>query len=331
MRYTTLGETSIRVSVICQGCWSLAGGRIWGPQDEADSIAALQQGLDVGINFFDSAEAYGNGGSEELLGKVLADRRREIVLATKVSGERLPDPSAIKSACEGSLRRLRTECIDLYQVHWPHPHANMAEVVGTLVELREEGKIHALGVSNFGVSYLDDILSVGRIETNQLCYSLMWRAIEYAIQPQCVKNGVGILCYSPLCQGLLTGKFSSADEVPPARARTRLFSSRRPQARHTEPGCEEEVFQAIAEIRDLCADLGLSMGNVSLAWLLGREGVTSVVVGGRNARQVVDNAKAADVKLPGDTLDRLSRLSEAVKARIGGNADMWETASRMER
>ncbi len=142
---------------------------------------------------------------------------------------------------------------------------------------------------------------------------------------------MGILCYSPIAQGLLTGKFATADDVPEGRARTRLFSKDRPQSRHDEPGCEAEVFNALAPIREIADAAGLPMGRLALAWLLSRPAVASVIAGGRSAAQARDNAAAADITLDEATLAQLTAATEPVKTAMGANADMWQTQSRMER
>ena len=209
--------------------------------------------------------------------------------------------------------------------------AGLIPQAGLYEELKRQGKIRAIGVSNFGASYLEELASLGRAETNQVCYSLLWRPIEHEVAPVCMEHDIGILCYSPLCQGLLTGKFASADDVPQGRARTRLFSKHRPQARHDEPGCEAETFEAIARLRRIAEGAGQPMGRMALAWLLAQPGVTSVVAGARSVRQVAENAVAADLHLGTSTLAALSAATETVKARIGTNADMWQTESRMER
>jgi len=328
MEYRKLGRTDISVSTIALGCWALAGGPTWGPQDEADSIATVHTALEVGINFFDTAEAYGDGLSEEILGKALAGRRHEVVIATKLRTSSAAAQDVIK-ACEGSLKRLRTDYIDLYQIHWPNRSVPFSETMEALERLREQGKIRAIGVCNFGVQDLSDLLSVGRCETNQLAYSLLFRAIEYGIQQKCVENDIGILCYSPLAQGLLTGKFSSPDEVPEGRARTRHFSKDRPQTRHGEDGCEAETFEAIARIRAICDRIGQPMAQVSLAWLLYQPGVVSVLAGARRPEQVRQNAAAGSLKLSEEVVKELSEATEHLKQRLGPNADMWQSDSRM--
>jgi aryl-alcohol dehydrogenase-like predicted oxidoreductase len=200
-----------------------------------------------------------------------------------------------------------------------------------LEALQKEGKIRHIGVSNFGASYLDEACQIGRIASNQIPYNLLWRAVEFDIQPRCIARQIGLLCYSPLAQGLLSGKFLTADEVPEKRARTRLFSSTRKMTRHGEPGCEELTFAVLAEIRELARKRGLSMGNMALAWLLRQPAVTSVVVGARNATQAADNAAAAEVELDDEFTRLLARLTDNIKQFIGPNADPWEHVSRMER
>jgi len=326
VEYRRLGRSDITVSTVCLGCWPFAGDPTWGPQEEAQSVATVHAALDAGINFFDTAENYGKGLSEETLGRALGRRRKEAVIATKV-GRR--QPVEIRSACENSLRRLRTDYIDLYQIHWPSRSVPVADQFEALERLREEGKVLAVGVCNFGVSDLSELLAAGRCEANQLPYSLLWRAIEFEIQRRCVENDIGILTYSSLAQGLLTGKFRSAEEVPEGRARTRLFSSSRPLARHREPGCEAEVFAALERVRATCDRLGEPMAAVALAWLLHQRGVTSVIAGARRPEQVAENARAAELKLDPDVVRELSQATEEVKQKIGSNADMWQTDSRI--
>ena len=331
MRYRKLGRTDIEVSVICQGCWSIVSEDMtWGGNVLEDSIAAVRASYDAGVNFFDTAEAYGDGESEEILARALEGRRKDVVIATKVSpGSH--EPKKLKAACEESLRRLRTDCVDLYQLHWPSRDVPLAETLGAMEELKAGGMIRAVGVSNFGVSFMAELLSAGRVESNQLPYSLLWRPIEFEVQPLCVENELSILCYSSICQGLLTGKFASPDEVPDGRARTRLFSRDRLHSRHGEGGCEAEAFKAIAKIREICRSIKAPMAAVALAWLLSREGVASAIVGGRNAAQARDNAAAGDLELLDDVVEALSKATEEVKRRTGANCDLWQSDSRMER
>ncbi len=328
MQYRKLGHTDMEVSVVCQGCWSIVGGFTWGEQDRRDSIAALRAAVDEGINFFDTAEGYGDGESEQLIAEALGDTRGDVVLASKVSPRNLR-PDDLRAHCEQSLNRLRTEVIDLYQIHWPNPEIPLSETLGEMQRLKDAGKIRAIGVSNFGTDYLREAVELAGIESNQVSYSLLWRPIEHEIQPLCAEHDVSILCYSPICQGLLAGKFSSPDEVPPDRARTRHFSKDRPHSRHDEPGCEAETFEAIGRIEEISRSIGEPMADVSLAWLLTRPAVTSVIAGGRNAEQVRQNARAGELKLSESTVADLAEATDKLKQCFGTNADMWQTDSRM--
>ena len=328
MRYHQLGKSELRVSAVALGCWAIVGDATWGHQEEADSIAAIEAALEAGINFFDTAEVYGNGYSEQLLGKALGLRRREAVIASKAAPEHLAR-GELASACAASLKRLRTDYIDLYQVHWPSPSVPYEETIGELEKLRKSGKIRVAGVSNFGPIDLRDYLAKGGCAGNQLAYSLLFRAVEFELQELCVKNDVSILPYSPLAQGLLTGKFRSADEVPEGRARTRLFSKNRPQSRHQEPGCEKEVFAALARLRELAERLGEPMEKLALAWLLHQRGVASVIAGARDPEQVRANAAAAELRLPEEVLREMTEATDPVKQALGPNLDQWLTQSRI--
>lgn len=330
MEYRTLGAADLRVSVICHGTWSIATrDAFWDGQDRADSIAAIYASLDAGVNFFDTAPAYGDGESEEILGEALAGRREGVIIASKVPPTDL-EPARLRARCERSLRALRTDVIDLYQIHWPSKTLPLEPALRELESLRTEGKIRAIGVSNFGIGFLSRLAAIGRAESNQLPYSLLWRPIEYEIQPRCARLGMSILCYSPLAQGLLAGTFASPDEVPVKRARTRLFSRQRPMTRHGEEGCEDEAFAAIARVRELATSAGLPMGRMSLAWLLRRSAVTSVIAGARNAAQARENAAAGDLRLDDDLVRALEQATDRVKELMGRNADPWEHISRME-
>ncbi len=185
MRTIQLGRTDMRVSVIALGCWAFAGDQFWGAQDDADSINTVHAALETGVNFFDNAEGYGAGHSEAVLGRALVGRRDQAIIATKVSQENLA-PEMLRKACEGSLRRLQTEYIDLYQIHWPSRVVPLAETLETLGALKQEGKIRAIGVCNFGDRDLDELLATGHVESNQLPYNLLWRAIEFDIRPKCI-------------------------------------------------------------------------------------------------------------------------------------------------
>ena len=324
MQYRQLANTDLEVSSVAFGCWAIIGGFTWGGhQDEKDSIEAMLAAYDAGVNFFDSAEMYGEGASEKLVGKTLRDIRDKVIVASKVIPEHY-EPNELRTACDRSLELLGFDYIDLYQLHWPNHDIPVAETLGVMEELKQAGKVRAIGVSNYGPIDLAEVLEMDcTIVSNQLAYNLLFRAIEFEIKPICVREGLSVLCYSPMMQGLLTGKFATADDVPEDRSRTRHYSGDRPHAVHGGPGAEEEVFAAVAEIRRIADGLGQPRANVSLAWLLAQEGVAAVIAGGRSAEQARLNVAAADLTLPADALDALSKTTEPIKQRLGPNADMW--------
>jgi aryl-alcohol dehydrogenase-like predicted oxidoreductase len=283
--------------------------------------------VDCGVNFFDSAEAYGNGYSEELIGEALTDVRSKIIIASKVATGHL-GAADLRAACEASLKRLATDYIDIYYIHWPSRTVPLAETIGALNKLRDEGKIRHIGLSNFGVGDLTDVLQHGQFIVNELPYNLLWRAIEDEIIPMCARHRISITAYMPLMQGLLTGKFATVEDVPPMRSRTRHFSPQRSeQSRHGEPGAEEETFAAIAAIRGICTQAGLPMAQAAMAWLLHKQSVASVIVGVRNPQQVVANVSAASLRLSPDMVRALDQATEPLKRKLGPNPDMWQNTT----
>jgi myo-inositol catabolism protein IolS len=319
------GSSGLTLPVLGIGCWAYGGGEsdYWGPQDQKDVDVVVAGALDAGINYFDTAEAYNEGRSEEALGRALKGRRQQAIIGTKV----LPahtEPSTLRQHCEASLRRLNTDFIDIYMVHWPIVDQPVEGAFATLAALQAEGKIRSIGVSNFGVHQLQEALSTGaRIEVNQLCYNLLSRAIEIDLMPFCASRKIGILAYSPLAQGLLTGKFRSADEMPPARTRTRHFRGDRPGSRHGEAGAEEEVFTALDGLRQVAQELQAPVAQVALAWCLGRPEITCVLPGIRTAEQLEENQAGAKIKLTLETKARLDRLTLALREKLGASPDYY--------
>jgi len=328
MQYRTIADGKLEVSTVCIGCWAMVGDATWGPQEESDAVAAIQTAVECGVTFFDTAEGYGAGYSEQLLGKALGADREKVVIGSKVSRSHL-SAAELPVACGRSLTNLATDYIDVYHIHWPSREVPFDETVRAMEDLIASGKVRHLAVSNFGPIDLPALLPLAKPVVNQLAYNLLFRGIEFEILPACLAGGVGVTCYSPMMQGLLSGKFSSPDDVPPGRARTRHFSNDRPESRHDEGGAEAETFEAIAAIRDLAAESGLDMAAMSLAWLIGREGVVSVIVGSRNAEQSRRNAAAGDVQLTPDLAEKLDEITRPLKAKLGPNADMWQSTSRL--
>ncbi len=324
MELRKCGNSGLELSVLGIGCWSFGGGDYWGAQDQSDVQAVVDRALERGIRYFDTAEAYNEGRSEQALGQALKGRRQEALIGTKVPPA-FTKPAILRQHCEASLRRLQTEWIDLYMVHWPITDHPVDDAFATLLALQAEGKIRTIGVSNFGVRQLEQALATGcPVTANQLCYNLLSRAIEIDIMPYCALHGLGVLAYMPLLQGLLTGRYASADEMPYLRARTRHFRGDRRDSRHGEAGAEEEVFAAIRSIQSIAAELQVPMAWLALSWILTRPAISCVLAGIRTAEQLEQNIAAVELKLPGSMVQRLDELTGPLLQKLGTSADYFQ-------
>lgn len=324
MNKRPLGTSGIEVSPITVGCWSFGGGDYWGEQSDRDAGAVISAALDIGINSFDTAEIYNDGRSEEALGRILRGRRDQAVIGAKIPPEHTA-PDVLRERCEASLRRLQTDYIDIYMVHWPLPSEKVGPAFETLEALKQEGKIRAIGVSNFGVEQLGEALEAcSSIAVNQLCYNLLSRAIEVEIAPMCQESGVGVAAYMPLLQGILTDKYDSLDDVPDIRLRTRQFRGDRALSRHGEPGAEPEVESALNAIKDAAKELGVPTSELALAWAMAKPGIATVVGGARNEQQLIENARAADIELSPDAIALLDAATQPVLDKIGSSADYFD-------
>jgi myo-inositol catabolism protein IolS len=328
MKYTTLANTDMEISQIVMGCWGIGGGYTWGEADEKASIATIRTAIDQGVNVLDTAEFYSGGYAEEVVGKALEGCRDQVLIATKVWVDNM-SAAGVVNACEGSLKRLKTDYIDLYQIHWPNREVPVEETLNAMEQLKQAGKIRAIGVCNFGVQDLSTALDICDLVSNQMAYSLLFRAIEYEILPKCIEANLGVMAYSPLAQGLLTGKFRTPGDVDDERARLRFYSKDRPGTVHDEDGYEEKVFDTLAKIQALCDEIGASMADVALAWALQQPGVIAALAGARQPQQIIENAKAAELELSDLVVERLNSVTESLKAAMGPNADPWRTKSRI--
>lgn len=323
----TLGSSDLQVSTVSLGCWAIVGDSTWGPQSEQDAIATIETALELGVSSFDTAEMYGNGYSEQLLAKALTGKREQVTICSKVSAQNTNSWQDMLTACNRSLKNLNTDYLDLYYLHWPNRQTNIEEIVEGFAKLQQQGKIRAFAVSNFGRQDMSDLLQCSLPAANQLPYSLLWRAIEDEVVPLCQQHNVAIACYSPIAQGLLTGKFRDADSVPESRGRTRHFAQQRPQSRHQEDGQEELTFATIAAIADIAAELSCPMAELALAWLLHRPGVATVIAGARNQKQMIANAKAMHRSLTPEIMIRLNDATRQLKTALGNNPDMWQSGA----
>jgi myo-inositol catabolism protein IolS len=335
------GTSGLRLPAVGLGCWAFGGGEYWGPQNQDDVDAVVHAALDLGITYFDSAEAYNNGASETSLGKALAGRRQGALIGTKVNPSNAA-PAALRAHCEASLRRLGTDWIDLYMVHWPLNASairhftddaaliasppDLGQALTTLEALKQEGKIRHWGVSNFGLRQLGQVAALGfQPAADELAYNLLMRGIEAKVLPLCRARGIGVLGYSALMQGLLSGKFTSIDELPPARTRTRHFAGSRRGSRHGGPGVEAEVLASVQAISTIAAELGVPMGDLAIAWAVANPAVTCTIVGCRNRRQLEENVRALSIALTPALKERLDRATEEVLGRLGSHIDYYQS------
>ncbi|HUS92606.1 MAG TPA: aldo/keto reductase [Phycisphaerae bacterium] len=308
------GMKSVRIdpvdkdlSIVGLGCWSYGGE--WGPQDDADSLDALRTALEVGFTHIDTAEAYGRGHSEELVGRAIAGRRDEVFVATKG----FPCWGDLSRACyalkiDESLRRLGTDFIDLYYIHWPMTGRDMRPPMEAIVAAQEAGKVGAVGVSNFTVEEMEQVAEVGRIDAHQLCYNLFWRQMERDVIPYCIEHGIAVVTWSTLAEGILTGKFPREPKFPEGDHRRRglLF----------EPEVWPHVHKGVERLKALAAEADVPLAHLAVQWVTRRPGITSVLVGSRNAEQVRRNAEAMASEVPDETFEKITEIGDAVWEKV---------------
>jgi myo-inositol catabolism protein IolS len=333
------GSSDLHLPLLGVGCWAFGGGDYWGPQSQAEVDAVVREAVDQGCNFFDTAEAYNGGNSERALGAALRGLPRDrVILCTKISpGHTAPD--TLVEHCEASLRRLETDYIDLYMVHWPitaHSIKHFTPGVtgvptvpaafATLDRLRRAGKIRHIGVSNFGRHQLTEALATGvPIIVNELPYSLLTRAIELDLLPFCRARGVGVLGYMALLQGVLSDRYAQLADLPEWRRRTRHFDGRStPLSRHATAGCEAETAAALAAIRGVARRLGIATADLALRWACAGHGITSSLCGSRNIAALRENLRAAATPLDPAVVAELKQLTDPLLAALGPSFDYYE-------
>jgi aryl-alcohol dehydrogenase-like predicted oxidoreductase len=312
MDYRPLGRTGVQVSKLCLGTMMFGA---WGNTDHEDSIRIIHRALDAGINFVDTADAYSAGESEEIIGKALKRRRDDVVLATKVSVPMDDDPNHrgnsrrwIVQEIENSLRRLGTDWIDLYQIHRPDPNTDIDETLGALTDLVQQGKVRYIGSSSFSGSEIVEAQWVARerrlerFRTEQPPYSLLVRGIELDVLPTAPRHGIGILSYSPLAGGWLSGRWT-ADAAPTSPARQRLaarFDMSLPE--------NQRKLDAVEQLAQVADDAGVSLIELAIAFVVNHPAVTSAIIGPRTMEQLDSQVPAADVVLDAATLDRIDEI-----------------------
>jgi aryl-alcohol dehydrogenase-like predicted oxidoreductase len=307
MELKRLGNSDLHITPMGIGAWAMGGGGwafAWGPQDDNESIAAIHAALDHGLNWIDTAAIYGLGHSEEIVAKALAGRSNRPLVFTKceriwnekgeISGSLKAD--SLRRECEDSLRRLKVDVIDLYQVHWPQPDQDIEEGWGELARLKEEGKVRWIGVSNYDVGQMKRAQSIAPITSLQPPYSMVSPEVEQEILPYCRENGIGVIAYSPMKNGLLSGGMT--------KERVAAFPSddfRRRNPAFQEPALSRNL--ALAELlRRIGGRHGRTAGEVAIAWTLRHPAVTAAIVGMRSAQQVEGVIGALEFRLTAEEI-----------------------------
>ncbi len=331
MEKRSLGLAALPVSPIAFGAWAI-GGWMWGGSDKKDSLRAIHVCLDLGITSIDTAPIYGFGHSEELVGEAIKGKRDRYEILTKCGmlweGKKgghfftTNDNSGVQreiytysgresiiAECEDSLRRLGTDYIDLYQVHWPDSTTPIEEAMEAFRILMEQGKIRAAGVSNYSVEQMEQASSVVELSSNQVPYSMVRREIEQDVVPWCLDNTCGILAYSPLQRGLLTGKITPDYPFAPGDSR--------PETPHFKVNNLIETNKFLDEIRPLAEEKGATLSQLVIAWTLCQPGITVALVGARTEEQVKQNAGALDVQLSADEVDMINKKLEKLNLDLG--------------
>ena len=318
MKTRQLGNTDMQITPIGFGTWAIGGGGYqfgWGPQDDEQSIATINHALDLGINWIDTAAVYGLGHSEEVVARALKGRSKRPYIFTKCA--RVWDEhgnitgnlkaQSIRRECENSLRRLQTDVIDLYQMHRPDPEPDIEEGWSTMAELNKEGKVRYIGVCNFNVSQMRRIMQIAPISSLQPPYSIIHPDVENGILPFCQEHNIGVIVYSPMVSGLLTGSMT----------RERIANLPEDDWRRRSPDFQEPRLSRNLALVERLTDIGfmhnLTPGVVAIAWTLRNPAVTGAIVGGRHPEQVDGIIRAAEFRL---TDSEIAQIDEVLKASI---------------
>ncbi len=322
MVYRTLGQSDIKVSEIAFGAWAI-GGWMWGGADSGDAIKAIETAMDHGMTTIDTAAVYGFGLSEELTGKAIKGKRSDVQILTKFGltwnekkGEfyftskdnsgmkvdiyRYASKEQVLKECDRSLKRLGTDFIDLYQIHWSDPTTPVSETMEALEILIKKGKIRAGAVCNYSLPLMREAVKTFTIASNQVPYSMVNRAIEEEVVPYCIENNIGILAYSPLQRGLLTGKIKKGHKFKDGDTRPSTIYFREPNL--------ARILKLTGDLKQIADEMNVTLSQLVINWTLQQPGITCVLAGARNPAQVLDNVKASEFRLSQEDISRINEL-----------------------
>jgi aryl-alcohol dehydrogenase-like predicted oxidoreductase len=312
MQKRRLGNTDLELTTVGLGAWAMGGPWLygWGPQDDDESIATVLRAMDEGVNWIDTAAIYGHGRSESVVGRALKQMSRKPLVATKCGlcwdeqYERIPRLKAqsIRTECDDSLRRLGIDTIDLYQIHWNQPEEDIEEGWTEMARLVEEGKVRYIGLSNFEVEQIQRLQKIHPVASLQPPYSMLHREVEDELLGYCRTNDIGVIVYSPMQRGLLTGKFDAE----------RVANLPEGDHRKTNPDFQQPQFgatlQLVERLRPIAERNGRTLAQLAISWVLRRPEVTAAIVGARNPEQIKETAPAADWDLSEKDIEEIERL-----------------------
>ena len=320
MQMRKLGYTDLKLTTVGLGTWAIGGPWQfgWGPQDDDEAVAAILAALETGINWIDTAPAYGLGHSEELVGKALKQTSKKPIIATKCSllwNDKKEKVSCLKAQsvrqeCIDSLERLGIETIDLYQIHWPEPDEDLEQAWEEMARLAEEGKIRYLGASNFSIEQIERTRKIHPVASLQPPYSMLHRQVEDELLTYCAQNDIGVVAYSPMQRGLLTGKFS-----PERLASLPLDDHRRANADFHEPRFTA-TLELVEQLKSIAERSGKTLAQLSISWVLRRSEVTAAIVGARKPEQILETAPAAGWILNEEDIEQIEQLLAEHQAKI---------------
>lgn len=315
MNVKQLGKSKVSVSSLILGTWSM-GGDYFGAADDRDSARVIRTYLENGVNTFDTAEIYGNGRAETVLGQTMAGVAREdYVLISKVFPQHF---SQMEQSCDESLRRLRTDYLDVYFLHYPPVDMSVGAAMERIMALKERGKIRSVGVSNFSLPQLEEARRYGTVDVIQPCYNLLWRYAEKDLLPYCDREGIGVIPYSTLAQGLLTGHFKADTPITAGRKRAALF----------QPENYHRCLEVTAVLQEVGAQYGLTAAQICIAWLLANPLLTAPIIGGIDDRHARQNLSAASFRLPQADYERIDQASRAFCETMPEYVLFFDTAIR---
>jgi len=320
MQKRKLGKTDLELTTVGLGTWAIGGPWQfgWGQQDDDEAVAAIQSALELGINWIDTAPAYGNGHSEELVSKALKQAGHKPIIATKCGilwnekKEKVTclKKESIRNECHSSLKRLGVEVIDLYQMHWPDPDEDVEEGWEEMARLADEGKVRYLGVSNFNVEQVKRVQKIRPVDSLQPPYSMLHREAENELLDYCAQNNIGVIVYSPMQRGLLTGKFSAE----------RLSGLPIDDHRRRNPDFHEPLFSAtmelVEQLKKIAEHNGKTCAQLAVSWVLRRPEITAAIVGARKPEQIKETAPAGDWNLSKEDIAEIENLLSERKAKI---------------